>query len=326
MHPDQLQRIEDRIRLGERRIVSILRKHGFATMRMLEQKISDAGPNPQRVDPHLLTKARISLLNKGILQTRLNNGNQWHSLVGADQAFLDRRFAELTALHAQTEIRSFTDRMGDTAEIAVLRAMQQNRLNFFGHFTDLNQHDDDRRYIKHDPDFFSGVAIEGGKLDYIFVHPLAGGMGIEIKNTREWVYPDKDIVTQLLRKCVQIDVVPVLMARRIHYSAFTVLNACGAVIHQFYNQMYPAADAVLAERVKDKLTLGYFDVRTGNEPDSRLLRFFENSLPSVAEGSRETFNERRGLIEEYVQGAIPYAQFVGRLRGNPEQEDWDPDF
>ena len=216
--------------------------------------------------------------------------------------------------------------MGDTAEIAVLRAMQQNHLNFFGHFTDLNQHGDDRRYTKHDPDFFSGVAIEGGKLDYILVHPLAGGMGIEIKNTREWVYPDKDIVTQLLRKCVQINVVPVLMARRIHYTTFTVLNACGAIIHQFYNQMYPSADAPLAEQVRNKLLLGYSDVRTGNEPDARLLRFFSSSLPSIAEESREKFDAHKSLIEDYVQGNLSYAKFVAQLRGNSDGEDWDPEF
>jgi hypothetical protein len=293
---------------------------------MLEQKISDAGPNPQRVDPHLLTKARIALANEGILQTRLHNENQWHFLAGSDRSFVDERFHELTALHAQTEVRSFTDRMGDTAEIAVLRAMQRNRLNFFGHFTDLHQHGDGRRYTKHDPDFFSGVAIEGGKLDYILVHPSAGGMGIEIKNTREWVYPDKNIVTQLLRKCVQIDVVPVLMARRIHYTTFTVLNACGAIIHQFYNQMYPSADAALAEQVRNKLTLGYSDVRIGNEPDARLLKFFADSLPSVGRQSREKFDDQKGLIEDYVRGNLSYAQFVAQLRGNPEHDEWDPDF
>ena len=323
MHSDQRQRIQDRIQLGERRIINILRKHGVATMRILEQKISDAGPNPQRVDPHLLTKARIALANKGILQTRLNNENQWHFLVESDHSFVDQRFDVLTALHAQTEVRSFTDRLGDTAEIAVLRAMQQNHLNFFGHFTDLHQHGDDRRYTKHDPDFFSGVAIEGGKLDYILVHPIAGGMGIEIKNTREWVYPDKDIVTQLLRKCVQINVVPVLMARRIHYTTFTILNACGAIIHQFYNQMYPSADEQLAEQVRNKFMLGYSDVRTGNEPDARLLKFFASSVPSIARESREKFDDRKGLIEGYVQGNLSYAQFVAQLRTNPEEEEWD---
>lgn len=46
----QQERIQDRVDLGERRIIKILSKHGIATMRMLEQKISDAGPNPQRVE------------------------------------------------------------------------------------------------------------------------------------------------------------------------------------------------------------------------------------------------------------------------------------
>lgn len=324
----QQQRIQERVALGERRIVNILRKHGVATMRMLEQKISDAGPNPQRVDPHLLTKARISLANKGILLTRALKGAQWHYLAESSNDFVEQRFSELVPLHAQTEVRSFTDRMGDTAEIAVMKAMQRTRRNFFGHFTDLEKHDDSKRYIKHDPDFFCGIPIEGGKLDYILVHPDADGMGIEIKNTREWVYPDKDIVTQLLRKCVQIDVVPVLIARRIHYTTFAILNACGGIIHQVYNQLYPSADAALAGQVRNKLLLGYADVRIGNEPDARLINFFQKSLPAVAEESREKFNEHRDLIESYVNGEIAYPKFVGKLRGYFEEEepDWEPDF
>lgn len=290
-------------------------------MRMLEQKISDAGPNPQRVDPHLLTKSRIALGEKRVLVTRMHGKNQWHYLASSDPSFVDNRFEELTNLHARIEDRFFTDRMGDTAEIAVLRAMQRSRLNFFGHFTDLEMHGDDQRYTKHDPDFFSGVPIVGGKLDYIVVHPEAGGMGIEIKNTREWIYPDKDIVTQLLRKCVQIDVVPVLVARRIHYTTFSILNACGGIIHQFYNQLYPSADARLAEEVRSKSKLGYFDVRTGNEPDARLLRFFQSSLASVAEESRQKFDEHKILIGEYVSGLISHRQFVGTLRGYFEEQE-----
>lgn len=52
-----------------------------------------------------------------------------------------------------------------------------------------------------------------------------------------------------------------------------------------YNQLYPNADADLAARVRDKHMLGYSDVRVGNQPDARLLRFFGNSLPLVAEES-----------------------------------------
>lgn len=325
----QEEKIQERIAIGERRIQNILRKHGVATMRMLEQKISDAGPNPQRIDPHLLTKSRISLMNKGILKTLAPKGIQWHYLTETSPTFLNQRFNQLNAIHAQTESRAFTDRMGDTAEIAVMKAMQQSRSQFFGHFTDLGKHDDSQRYMKHDPDFYCGVPIEGGKLDYILVHPEAGGMGIEIKNTREWIYPDKDIVTQLLRKCVQIDVVPVLIARRIHYSAFSILNACGGVIHQVYNQLYPTADSALAEQVRDRMLLGYADVRIGNEPDARLLKFFQSSLPSIAEESRDKFNENKELIEQYTQGNISYPQFVGKLRGyfeDAEEPEWEPDF
>lgn len=150
---------------------------------------------------------------------------------------------------------------------------------------------------------------------------------LKSKSIREWIYPDKDIVTQLLRKCVQINVVPILIARRIHYTAFTVLNECGAVVHQVYNQLYPASEAALAEQVRDKNRLGYSDVRVGNEPDARLLRFFGISLPSVAKASREKFDERKDLIAEYTSGNISYAQFYGKLRGYFEHSDegeWSP--
>jgi hypothetical protein len=49
-----------RLEIGKRRIANILRNHVAATLRTLEQKISDAGPTNQRVDPHLLTNAQMT--------------------------------------------------------------------------------------------------------------------------------------------------------------------------------------------------------------------------------------------------------------------------
>ena len=51
--------------VASRRIRNILRTHGVAIMRTLEQKISDAGPNDQRIDPHILTEVRNDLLAEG---------------------------------------------------------------------------------------------------------------------------------------------------------------------------------------------------------------------------------------------------------------------
>ena len=109
------------------------------------------------------------------------------------------------------------------------------------------------------------------------------------------------------------------------------MNACGAIVHQFYNQLYPNAEAELAVQVRDKNKLGYFDVRVGNEPDARMLKFFGNSIPLVAGASRRKFDERKELINEYVNGPMNYIEFERTLRdggdgeGEEEGPDWDPD-
>jgi hypothetical protein len=61
------------------------------------------------------------------------------------------------------------------------------------------------------------------ELDFLVRHPTAGWAGIEAKNIREWVYPDRTEVKELLSKCTALDVVPVLIARRIHFSTFVVV-------------------------------------------------------------------------------------------------------
>jgi len=283
---------------------------------MLEQKISDAGPTPQRVHPHLLTRSRSQLQQEGRLITRLDSQRrEWHHLSSTDSAVVERRFQELSAVHALTEAREFTLRMGQTAEIAVLKALRGTHSQFIGHFEDLDEHDDSLLFRKHDPDAVNGKLIQGGRLDYVVFHPEAGPLGIEVKNIREWIYPDRSIMRALLEKCIQIDAVPVIVARRISYSTFSVLTECGVLVHQFYNQLYPNADQTLAAQVRQKLSLGYFDVRVGNEPDERMLRFFRSSLPSVAKRARERFELHRDYIRAFCDHRLTYSQLVAHLRG-----------
>jgi hypothetical protein len=147
----------------------------------------------------------------------------------------------------------------------------------------------------------------------------------------------------MLFKCCALDLVPVLIARRIHYSTFSVLNPCGVLFHQTFNQLYPTSAAALATKVKDKRLLGYHDVRLGNQPDARLTRFIHDHLPGLLPVARASFDEFKDLLALYADGTHSYKSFAARvkrrLRGEPEDlpeleqpeeepSDWDddPDF
>jgi hypothetical protein len=58
------------------------------------------------------------LVDRGVLGVQMQGNTPWYYIRTADPATVGARFTELSALHGQTERRTFTDRMGDTAEIA----------------------------------------------------------------------------------------------------------------------------------------------------------------------------------------------------------------
>jgi len=114
-----------------------------------------------------------------------------------------------------------------------------------------------------------------------------------------------------------------LIARRIHFSTFAVFSKCGLIIHQTYNQLFPESDADLAGKVRDKRLLGYHDVRLGNKPDPRLIKFVTQNLPNTAPWARAKFEEHKDLIEAYTTDQMQYEQFAARVlrRSRGENED-----
>ena len=77
---------EERLQIGKRRLTNVLGNHNIAVARTLEQKISDAGPPDQRIDPHILTEARNELQQEGrILELRRRN-TPWYHLSNTPQS------------------------------------------------------------------------------------------------------------------------------------------------------------------------------------------------------------------------------------------------
>jgi hypothetical protein len=313
-----------RLVLGRRRIQNILKSYTTANARTLEQKISDAGPSNKRIDPHILTLARQSLVQQDVVVQENKGSIPWYYLSDSNTQLVSDRLGELVPLHRETVKQN--RQIGQSLEIAVYRSLaSQDTLDYFGHFTDLDAHDDLALYSKEEPPsaLSHGSIPDNKKLDFL-VHPKGGSTyaGIEVKNIREWFYPAREEVRDFLFKCCSIDVVPVLIARRLHYSTFSVLNPCGVILHQTYNQLYPSSATSLAQSVSNKELLGYHDVRVGNQPDVRLNKFIHVNLPLLLPAARSKFDTFKDLLSAFGSEEMSYKSFAARVKrrvkGEPE--------
>lgn len=329
--PDQVARRRNRLEwefLAEKRLQSVLRTHGIATDRTLEQKISDAGPLDQRIDPHILTEVRATLVKRGEIVLRRENGIPWYHLNATPVDVVQQRLDQLRPIYSRTQEHSFKLRVGQALEIAIFRSLQNLHadapgVHFFGGFRDLDKHDDSTLYSKIEPEVVSGRRAHRGVVDFVLAVPSGILAAIEAKNSRQWIYPNRSEVKDLLRKSLELDAVPVLIARRIPFVTMYVLNPCGVLVHETYNQLYPAADAELADLVKDKRLLGYHDIRVGNQADARLHRFITELLVPLLPGARDRLARFRDLLEGYASDEHSYASFAARVRRRVRREPED---
>ena len=96
-------------------------------------------------------------------------------------------------------------------------------------------------------------------------------------------------------------------------------------MHQTYNQLLPSTEAALADKAKDKTLLGYHDIRLGNAPDARMLKFISQNMPALAVEARVKFDEYKDLLHGFATGGMSYEEFAGRMfrRSRGEPEDFD---
>ncbi|MGH7914904.1 MAG: hypothetical protein ACREPW_09685, partial [Candidatus Binataceae bacterium] len=101
------------------------------TWRTLEQKIADAGPYNQRIDPHLLTPARKSLESERLVvphRPPKARASFWFHLRSTPAETINARLAEQLPVFQAMLKESFTVRLGQTLEIAIWRALLQQPL------------------------------------------------------------------------------------------------------------------------------------------------------------------------------------------------------
>ncbi len=311
--PAQLQRFA----LAQKRLRSVLTKHVIANQPTLEQKISDAGPFNQRIDPHVLATSLEIMRRAGELLDHQHENGSWLVLgAGTPASRVASRFEQQVQIWNELQKLQLSKRIGQALEIAVYRSLvSQSTIDHIGGFTDLDEHDDARLYSKEDPSLINGRRLPGKKrVDFVLSYDHSRWAVVEVKNTRQWLYPGDSDVRELLGKALAVDAVPVLVGRRIPFVTFRVLSPCGLVIHQTYNQRYPQSEATLAAQARDKTLLGYHDIRLGNDPDNRLLKFVHVICLGVLPSARHRFDRFRDLLSPYASGTKHYVEFSARVR------------
>ncbi|HEY2547872.1 MAG TPA: hypothetical protein VGI46_17500 [Candidatus Acidoferrum sp.] len=274
------------------------------------------------------------MLNQGEIIKIDRGRTPWFCLSDTPRDEVEEWLEVVEPIYEQTQEAMFKQRLGQVLEIAVLKALKASARNFLGDYPNLDEHDDSELYDKIEPPRnISGNKIEKGPLDYVVFEPGGRG-GIEVKNYRTWIYPDKTEVRNLLWKCGDVGAVPVLMARRLPYITFRLLNLSGCIVYQHYNQLYANADKALAEAASDKDLLGYHDVRVGSEPDKRMNHFVSELLPGLVGDAQNTFERFRDLHLAYGREELDYTHWVrevmtrsGRWQQREPLEggEWEPD-
>ena len=197
----------ERIALAKRRIQSVLDRETISHQKTLEQKISDQGPKPQRVDPHLVGLAIKDLLSLNRLRAhrhKATSSQSWYANPATTPEAIDARLDQLAPLYASIT-GDFSNHIGDALEIVTYRCLQavydSDRLFAFQGMFHLNRPKSHQgRYTKTPPPKTIGSHNTTKEADFIQFGHQDGPLCVECKNYREWIYPHHQIIKELIIK------------------------------------------------------------------------------------------------------------------------------
>jgi hypothetical protein len=274
------------LELAERRIHSILAKYHCCPIRMLEAKISEAGPGDKRPDPLSLSAALSRLIadNKIVhIRKHAPTETPFYAPTWVDSN--DPKFQALLAnrRHLYLLHKGLTERnefCSDVLEKMLDTALERTGATFVSRFPSQN-------------------LPAGRPLDFA-VDINATRFGGEAKNYREWLYPDSVEIWSSISKCCELDAVPVLIARKLPYVTYLLFRNVGMVGYQTHFQFFHPTVAPELLRVMSIDGLGYKDIRCVMDPDSNMLRFFQSTLPRIGPDFASRFSKNKKLLLEFA--------------------------
>lgn len=308
------------VQLAQIRITNILRSRIAANIRQLEVKVSESGPPDKRPQPHILQEALQNLLKAGILRkfTPKGESRQLESIFYTLAAYYpDRtreRVADLLVPYRLHRMLAGTDEYCSRPLEEIARAS----FNSAG------------------PYEYLGKLPKAAPLDGVYRHSTLM-LGLEVKNHREWIYPMTSAVWVMVRKCLELDALPLLVPRKIAYITRAIFARIGVMGFEFYRQVFAPAVAHLLPEIQHTDRLGYKDVvALPPEPYPPLVAFLQTTLPARIAEYRERWAASRELLTEFAinrnlgdpkmtekERQQHYNEFARALfQGRPEVDEW----
>lgn len=247
------------------------------------------------------------------LRVRERGGTRWFSNPATSDADADAKLQQIVPLHEATR-GNFSNLVGDALELVCYKALdrvyiRQPRYAYQGSFDLAAPKNAEGRYTKIQPPKSIGAHKTIKEADFLQFGHDAGPMCIECKNYREWLYPNSALIKELIIKAADLNAIPVLVHRRIHYTTLTnFLEPAGIIAHESYYQYYPASHADLANKVKNARLLGFSDVTAAEEPQPRTIEFFATKLPAISARMAEAWNRNKDALREYALDGINLSQ------------------
>ena len=299
---------EEYIDLARRHIIDLIDREHAVVWHEVEARLAEvAVPGAEKgINPHFLTNARRQLLDEGVIEvvTATARGGREIAVYG----LLDRRRRKTAFERAAGRKRLLETRYLGWAGGSV-------ETNAIGSAGELVTHVSLQRAASEAIGY--RVLSTGGQVRQLFVANIPGGpidnaalligdniaapriftIMVEVKNLRPWLYPPAVEIYQLLHKAAQVQIqqpnqhiMPVLVARRVHYLTFVMAKHLGFFIVQFDGCAQPIrelefVDPHFVDEIRDEL--GYNLVLTDGTGFERIYRAFRYTIPRYAQPTAE---------------------------------------
>jgi hypothetical protein len=272
------------VALARVRLRLILAHRVAATIRQLEVKICESGPPDKRPEPHILAEAIRVDLEAGELRQFRPPGEAGHQetlFYALAQNYPEPARERINHLLVYYRLhRMLIDRPEYCS--AVLEQIVRASFDAAGGYV------------------FRGKLPAATPLDAVYRRGDET-VGVEVKNVREWVYPKSGRIWVMIRKCLELDAIPFLIARKLPYVTHAVFYRLGILSFEFYRQVFSPLAADLLPNIRHTDQLGYKDViAVAPNPHPPLVHVLQHAVPGYLQECRQRWNDQRDLLTHFA--------------------------